>query len=187
MAKTKLNPALERIQGKIGDLVFKKHGDINVVARKPDLAGRLPTPSQEAQRERFKRAAAWAHSTLADPLLKTKYTNLARTRNVSPFALCVQDYLVPPRIHTVDLSLYTGGAGQPIRILATDPAGVESVRVSILAADGGLVEQGDAVRQPGDVWLYTTTATVPTGQAWTVTVAAADRPGNVVTWSSETP
>lgn len=187
MAKTKLHPALERIQGSIGDLVFKKRGNVNGVARKPDLAGRPPTPSQEAQRERFQRAVAYAQATLADPLLKEEYTNLARTREVTAFALCVQDYLVSPRIHGVDLSQSTGQAGQPLRIQATDPVGVDSVRVTIPAADGSLVEEADALRQPGDIWLYITTATVPSGQAWPVTVAAADRPGNQATWSSQAP
>ena len=35
MAKVKLNPVLEQIHGKIGDLVFKYYGDEMIVGRKP--------------------------------------------------------------------------------------------------------------------------------------------------------
>lgn len=181
MAKTKLNPALESIQGAIGDLVFKKQGDQNVVARKPDLAGRPPTPSQEAHRERFRRAAAYARSVDADPALKETYEVLARARKLPWTALCIQDYMRPPEILLVDLSGYTGQIGQTIRIVATDAVRVETVRVTIATADDRLVEEGHATREAGDVWLYTTTASAPAGQTLKVTAAAADRPGNVTT------
>ena len=35
MAKVKLNPILEQISGKVGDLVFRCYGDKTVITQKP--------------------------------------------------------------------------------------------------------------------------------------------------------
>jgi len=52
MAEVKLNPVMEQIRGKVGDLVFRRYEDEVVIARKPDLSGRTPTPGQRRLRGR---------------------------------------------------------------------------------------------------------------------------------------
>jgi len=46
MAKVQMNPVVERVRGKIGDLVFKKYQDGVVVGRRADRDGLVPSPSQ---------------------------------------------------------------------------------------------------------------------------------------------
>ncbi len=53
MAKGKLNPALERLRGQVGELVFKQYGDKLVVSRKPDMSRVKWSKAQRAGRERF--------------------------------------------------------------------------------------------------------------------------------------
>ena len=53
MAKVKLNPILEQLSGKVGDLVFKKYVDKTVIAAKADRSGVEPTEAQLAHRQPF--------------------------------------------------------------------------------------------------------------------------------------
>ena len=43
MAKVKLNPILEKVRGKVGELVFERYGEEVVISRPPDFEGREPT------------------------------------------------------------------------------------------------------------------------------------------------
>ena len=54
MAKVKLNPVMEQMRGKIGDLVFKRYEDRVVVTRNPDRDGLIPSAVQSEQQERFR-------------------------------------------------------------------------------------------------------------------------------------
>lgn len=178
MAKVRLNPVVQQVRGRVGDLVFRRHHNQTVVGQKADLAGREPTPSQAAQRERFRQATVYAKSVLADPERKVVYQTVAQTRKLGVFALSVGDYLNPPEVQAVDLSGYSGQAGESIRVTATDDVEVVGVQVHITDASGALVEEGQAVSQGGGTWIYTTTAQAPAGQAINVTATATDRPGN---------
>jgi len=40
MAKVRLNPILEQVRGKVGDLVFKRSGEEVIISRKPDFSER---------------------------------------------------------------------------------------------------------------------------------------------------
>lgn len=178
MAKVRLNPVVQQVRGRVGDLVFRRHRNQTVVGQKADLAGREPTPSQAAQRERFRTAVRYGQTVLADPAKKDLYQAEAQSRKLGILALCVADFLNPPQIDQIDLSAYTGQAGQVIRVIATDDVEVVGVQVRITDANGALVEEGQAVSQGGGSWIYTTTAQAPAGQAINVTATATDRPGN---------
>jgi hypothetical protein len=70
MAKVQMNPVVERVRGKIGDLVFKKYQDGVVVGRRADRDGLVPSPSQTTHREQFRRASAYGKQACANPALK---------------------------------------------------------------------------------------------------------------------
>lgn len=178
MAKVKLNPVVQQVRGRVGDLVFRRHRNQTVVGQKADLAGREPTPSQAAQRDRFKQATVYAKSVLADPERKVVYQALAQLRKIGVFALSVGDYLNAPEVQTLDLSGYTGQSGERIRIVATDDVEVVGVQIRITDAGGALVEEGQAMSAGDGTWVYTTTAQAPAGQAINVMATATDRPGN---------
>ena len=77
MARVKLNPALEAIQGKVGDLVFKRFEGNEIVSRMPDRTGIVPTANQLAQQDKFRLAALYGKAVLADPVSRTVYQEAA--------------------------------------------------------------------------------------------------------------
>ena len=181
MAKVKLNPILEQISGQVGDLVFKRYGDEVVVARKPDLEGLEPSEAQLAQRERFREAAFYGKMVMADPETKAIYEEVARAKGQPLFSLLVADFFNAPSVDVVDLSGYTGAAGDEIVIRARDDFDVVGVSVALTDADGNPIESGEATETPPDSgrWIYTATAAVTTGTTVRIAVTATDRPGGV--------
>src|ERR1019366_3669425 len=87
-----------------------------------------------------------------------------------------------PVINDVDLSGYSGNAGELIRIEAVDDFGLTSVMLTIAELDGSLVEYGAAVLEPSSSkWLYQAQVTVRFGQTLILHVTAVDHPANSVT------
>jgi hypothetical protein len=177
MAKVKLNPVLEQFRGKVGDLVFKKFEDEVVVSRRPDRDGLVPTPGQTAHRERFRLAALYGKAVFADPAQKAVYAGVAKARGQPVFSLTVSDFLNAPVVDEIDLSAYTGAAGEPIAIRASDDFEVAGVAVAIRDNGGAVLEQGAAAPHNG-TWRYTTTTALAPGQPVVIEVTASDRPGN---------
>jgi hypothetical protein len=93
MAKVRLDPLFAGISGTLGDLVFKrtKNGE-TIVARRPEKSNAKPSPAQQAQRERFKLASAYAKAALADPDLRAIYEKRAAQEGQSAFVLARTDY-----------------------------------------------------------------------------------------------
>ena len=77
MAKVTLNAALAGLSGTSGNLVFRRVGDQTIAARRPEAGAKAPSPSQLAQRERFRRAGEYAQQVLADPWQRKAYERLA--------------------------------------------------------------------------------------------------------------
>jgi len=70
----------------------------------------------------------------------------------------VSGIIHPPEIHRIDISHYTGKAGESIEITAGDDINVPSVGVLIVSDDGVVVERGSAIlsdRNPYS-WTYVT-------------------------------
>ena len=183
MAHVKMNPIFEQMSGKMGDLVLKRYGDAVVVARKPELNGQEPTAAQAAARERFRRAAQYGRLALAQPEVRARYAAAARESGNPLFSLMVADFFSSPVVDEVNLSGYTGQAGDTIVIQAHDDFEVTGVTVSISEAGGQVVENGAATQNPPNSgrWLYTTTQTVNNVSGVQVTATASDRPGNTGT------
>ncbi len=171
---------IEQIRGQIGDLVFKRYGEGVVVARKADLTGQAPTEAQAAAREQFRQAALYGKLVMADPATKIIYDQAAKAKGQPVFSLTIADFFNAPSVDEVDLSAYAGRVGDTIVARAQDDFDVTAVKVAISQADGTAVEEGAATQTPPNSgrWLYTATATVPTGTSVRITVTATDRPGH---------
>lgn len=187
MAKVKLNPILEQISGKIGDLVFRRYGDETIISQNPDRSGIVPSAAQLAARERFREAALYGKIVMADPETKALYTDAAKTKGQPVFSLTVADFFNAPAVNEVDLSAYSGAIGDEIIIIARDDFEVLDVAVNLSESDGSLIENGAAVETPADSgrWIYTTTASVATGTTVRIAVTASDRPGGLGTAEEE--
>jgi hypothetical protein len=185
MAKAKLNSILEQVRGKVGDLVFRHYGDKVVVSRAPDFTGQERTAGQLAMQERFRQATQYAKLALTDPAAKAVYEAAARATGRPLFSLAVADFLHTPSADEVDLGGYTGQAGDPIAVRASDDCAVTGVSVELTDAAGQLIETGTATEAltGSGCWIYTATTTVFSGGLVHITVTARDRPGNTAVQS----
>ena len=178
MAKITMNPVVRFIQGKVGDLVFKRQGDGVILTRKP-VVKRQPSAAQLAQRARFKEATLYGRLTAADPVRKQAYLARAQARQTPMFGLMIRDFMNAPVVELVDVAGFTGAMGDRIVALADDDFGVVGVMVAILDADGRVLAEGAAVEEPAGSrrWVYGLATAVAGATA--VRVRAVDRPGNV--------
>jgi hypothetical protein len=182
MAKVKLAPAVEAIHGHVGTMLFKRWEQQEIVGKMPDRTGIVPTANQAAQQDKFRLAAVYGKSAMADPVTKQLYADAADSRGVPVFALMVADFLNAPAVDEIDLSGYTGKAAEPIRVRASDDLEVTAVSVVIRAQSGEVLERGAAIKgADGLTWTYTTTTALQAGQAVSIEVTATDKPGNTST------
>lgn len=178
MAKVKLNPILEQIRGQVGDLVFRRYGDGVVLSQKPDRTGAAPSAAQLAHRERFRQAAFYGRTVMADPEARALYTEAARQRRQPVYSLTLADFFHAPTVDEVDVSAYGGGTGDPVAIRATDDFAVHRVEVTLADGAGAVLEAGEAVLD-GWRWVYTAQTDVVPGTTVRIDVRAFDRPGGV--------
>lgn len=176
--KVRLNPAFEGMSGQLGELVFREVRGKTIASRKASNSAE-PTLDQIAQRERFKLAAAYGKSALADADTRELYETVAKAKDMPVFAMTIADFFNAPTIDTLDLAAYTGQAGDLINISARDDFGVVSVHVSIATDQGTVLESGNAVEtaEGSGRWVYTATSNVPGETSIVVNVVATDRPG----------
>jgi hypothetical protein len=182
MAHVKLNPAVEAIQGKVGDLIFKRYEGDEIISRLPDRTGIVPTANQLAQMEKFRLATVYGKSALADQATRLIYEDAAAKKGVPVFAMTVADFLNAPLVDEIDLAAYAGKIGDKISVRASDDLEVSGVSVVIREQGGAVLEEGAAVIGAGTgAWTYTATTNLAQGQAVSIEVSATDRPGHVGT------
>ena len=184
MASSNRNLLTHSYSGKIGDqFVFRNVGDQSVMAAKPKRRRRASKSeteqSQEAIRERFKKATIYAKSAMADPTLKAEYTSIPRGA-VNPFRTAFMDKMKPPVLSELKLAGYDGQPGQLISVEAVDDVRVTWVKFALHAADGTKLEEGDAVLDVNGLqWNYTTQVVNPGLAGTRLTITASDLPKNV--------
>ena len=93
MALVTLNPMIERIQRKFGNMVFRRTAYGKTAATKvPDMSNVKWSKAQKEHRQRFKQAVAYAHAALADPKVRVKYEKAAAKQGKRTFDLAVSDF-----------------------------------------------------------------------------------------------
>ena len=138
MAKVKNNPVIDGISGSIGEMVFRQlpNGE-TWVSGKPDFSRRKFSQGQKSHQSRFKEAAAYARvAAKTHPI----YAQLAAGTVKSPYNWALSDWFNPPVIHNIQRM------GNLIRVDASDNVMVAKVQVTILDAEGKVLEQGQAVQ-----------------------------------------
>jgi len=186
MARSNNNPLTKGASGTIADLLTfrtRRSGRV-VMSAKRGESSVPPTAEQLAVQRRFKRGVIYAKAVLKDPTLKAYYTALAGP-DQSAYNMALKDFMRPPVIESISTDDYHGAVGEPILILAYDDFKVDSVRVVIRNAAGGIIEQGNAVLQINGLdWVYTSTIENLVLVGTTITVIAVDTPGNEATKES---
>ena len=93
MAKVKLNPTILRIQGKLGNAVFRlSHTGELSMTKLPDMSKVKWSKAQKEHRQRFKEAVAYARAAMADEKVRAKYAKEAKKLDKRPFDMAVSDY-----------------------------------------------------------------------------------------------
>ncbi|WP_126695962.1 hypothetical protein [Hymenobacter gummosus] len=162
-----------------GQLVFRQTSRGTVVGVSPQSPSGPPTAGQLAQRERFQQAVVYAKGQSQDPAVQAEYAEQAAAENISVYNVLLRDFLQAPNITDVDLSQYSGQAGEVIVVTANDDHAVQAVTVKIENGDGSLVEQGTAVQQTDpNRWHYRTTQPNTSLTGDKITVTATDNPGH---------
>ena len=93
MAKVTLNPTFLRIQGKMGNAVFRlSHTGELSMTKVPDMSRVKWSKAQKEHRQRFKEAVAYAKVAMADEKVRLKYEKLAKKLGKRPFDMAVSDY-----------------------------------------------------------------------------------------------
>lgn len=184
MARAKLNPLIESLQGRIGDVVFKRYGEKIVVSKKPEFTNRKFTKAQKKFQERFRNAATYGKRVLADPVARQAYEKAAKASGKPILSVMIADFLHEPIVEGIDLNAYTGKAGESIVVHATDDFAVVRVTVAIADASGNEVECNEAVYTRKDVWTYTCSVTTSPGLV-TISATAFDKPGHSTTLRRE--
>ena len=177
MAKVRDNVVIRGLSGSFGEQIVIKidKAGRTIVTNKPQFdENRVFTPAQLAHQEAFRKARVYAKDAKGEPA----YVARAEGTPMSPANIALADWFHAPEIKEIDLSAWTGGGGQPIRIRAVDDVQVAQVTVVITDENDALLEQGAAAADEQSWWIYTTTAdageTTPK-----VLVSVEDLPGHI--------
>ncbi len=92
MAKVSLNSALRGVRGRVGEWVFKQYSYGTVVTRAPRMTEVKPSAAQLAHRDRVRAAGKFYQEVLADPVLRKRYTAMARKRGIPLPAMTLAEY-----------------------------------------------------------------------------------------------
>jgi hypothetical protein len=102
MPKVRFNPLIEEIRGTMYDVVFKRSPKgTMIITKRPDMSRVKWSPAQEAHRQRFSEAVAYARAALADPKVRASYERKAKKQHKRAWDLAVSEYfqtkaLTPP-------------------------------------------------------------------------------------------
>lgn len=91
--KVVLNQSIQAMWGRMGGLVFRRsHNGTVAVAAVPDMSRVKWSGAQQAHRQRFKKAVAYARAAMADETVRAKYVEIAAIQGKRPFDMAVSDY-----------------------------------------------------------------------------------------------
>ena len=94
--KILLHPMFQWIRGRMGKIVYRlsHNGEVSAYPA-PDMSNVVWSKAQKAQRQRFKRAVAYAKLAIQDPEIRQFYVELAKKRKKNkgrPFDMAISDY-----------------------------------------------------------------------------------------------
>jgi hypothetical protein len=93
MPKVRLSPLVEEIHGEMYGVVFKRSPKGNtIVTKRPDMSNVEWSDAQQAHRERFGQATAYARAALAEPKLRARYEKRAKRQKKRAWDVAMADY-----------------------------------------------------------------------------------------------
>ena len=179
MAKVANNIFVRGLTGTIGDqfVIRKTRSGKTIVANIPSFdENREFTETQKEHQEAFRQATTYAKFAKNEEV----YINKAKGTGATAYNMAVADWFLVPQVLDIDISDWTGQAGEIIRVKAKDDTKVTSVHLIFRNSDI-IVEEGDAVQSETDglLWTYTTQTVVPNVSPLFLAATAKDLPGNI--------
>lgn len=155
----KLTNPLFLLSGTIGDLVFRRGRNGNVIVSSRPRRRTTQSPHQKKITSTFARAVSYAKAQMTDPIAKAECESRGTIRHQSGYLVALSDYLKDPSVRHIDVSRYHGMEGD---IIAINPdSDITSVHVIITWKDMRL-EHGEAeargVYDAIGTWHYITMA-----------------------------
>ncbi|MFZ6024277.1 MAG: hypothetical protein ACOYVG_07445 [Bacteroidota bacterium] len=170
-----------KFQGKLGkELVFRNWDGKTIVAKAPGRRKAAPTAEQVKLQDQFLMGSRYAKAVVgdADPNLAEAYMAVLRPRQ-NLYSRALEDFMSAPKVVSINTRAYQGLIGDKIVVRAKDDFRVTGVKVEIYAADGSLLEQGEAVSDIYDLdWTYTATQNNSLLAGTTIKAIATDIPNN---------
>lgn len=152
------------------------------MSKRPDCSKVVKSPAQLANQDRFRKGVKYGKAANKDPERHEFYRKRKKIHQ-SAYNAAVSDYLLKPKVESVDVGGYAGIPGNMIGIRAWDKYKVEMVIVMIINTLGQVIEKGPAVARPfsgGREWDYKATVENIDYKESKVVVRVTDLPGNVV-------
>ena len=181
MANSNNSVITGKLRGSLGkELVFREWEGKTVVAKAPKARTGQSTTAQLKIQENFLLASKYAKAVIqgTDQGIRDAYTAALRPRQ-NLYSRAVEDYMSPPVVKNIGTGKYTGAIGNTITIRAVDDFRVTGVQVEIHAANGTLLEKGNAVQQVNGIdWNYTATQANNPLTGSKIKAIATDVPGN---------
>ncbi len=170
-----------KFQGSLGkEIVFRNWNGKTVVAKAPGRRKGPPTADQVKTQESFLMGSRYAKviSSGANPELAEAYTAVLKPRQ-NLYSRALEDFMSAPKVVSINTRAYKGLIGDKIVVRAKDDFKVASVWVQIYAADGTLLEEGEAVVDIYDLdWTYSVTQNNSLLPGTVIKAMATDIPNN---------
>ena len=90
--KVELNPTVDKYRGTIGKLTYRVMYGKQTAMKTPDMSRVKWSKAQEANRERFAEAIAYARAAMADPEVRVHYEKLGKEAGRQPFRVAISDF-----------------------------------------------------------------------------------------------
>ena len=181
MAHIDDNLLVRGARGNVGkQFVYRKRGNKTFIGRMPVTKdGAVVTDKQEKVRDLFAAASLYAQGAIANPELKQEYGKKA-TSGTNAYNIAFRDFLKAPVVKEINTKKYNGTPGSTIEITAKDDFRVAEVTISIVTAEGTMVEEGNAVLNPinRNKWTYTARQNNASPPGTVIKATARDLPGN---------
>ena len=162
MGRIKGNVITQGFSGKYSDdLIFRHVDGQTFFVRKPEITA-PPSERQLEARNKFSEASFFATTAIENSKASQEYKLMATAQGLkSAYLAAMTDYLTLPEISSVFTRSYKGAPGDAISITGKLAYKITGVDVTIIRADGTVLESGAAVARELK-WRYS--ATVPNTQ-----------------------
>jgi hypothetical protein len=181
MARSKNNLLTKGLSGMVGkQIVFRTWNGktfISVAPKKPTKQSSV----QKENRSKFKRATIYAKNMMKDPAKKAEYKEIAKKLQLpNAYTAAITDYMRNPLIEELDLSSYSGKAGEEISVTVSKKGfEVQDVELIVVDQNGEVIEEGKARKGLAHEWIYKTSNDLE--ESWTpkFLIRVRDRSGNI--------